>query len=160
MSETERGATGPESVPPPTSEDSDAAERVWHNLRSLVLERYDRRKQVSEALGMSFIRAKALSRIAEGTLTLRELSAYLVTDAPYTSVVVEDLVKRGLVERTENPADRRSKLVHATEEGRAKAERARRLKETPPQAVRALSAEELVTLNGLVTRLLEAPIGE
>ena len=33
------------------------AARAWQGMRALVLDRYDRRKMVCDALGMSFIRA-------------------------------------------------------------------------------------------------------
>jgi hypothetical protein len=94
---------------------NDDAARVWQGLRALVHERYDRRKEVSDALGMSFVRAKALRYLtADGPMSMRRLATALATDAPYTTLVVEDLVSRGLVERTEDPADRRAKIVRVT----------------------------------------------
>ncbi|MFD0384002.1 MarR family transcriptional regulator [Streptomyces stramineus] len=80
---------------------------------------------------MSFFRVKALRRIARGPLTLRELAELLLTDRPYTTLVVDDLAGRGLVERSANPADRRSKIVTVTPAGRAAAERAERILGTP-----------------------------
>ena len=112
-------------------------------MRSLVLELHDRRGVVSEAIGMSYLRAKALSRLMPGPLTQRELSGALMTDAPYTSVLVDDLEQRGLVEREVNPADRRSKLVRITRAGRAVARKAQRIQSTPPAVLETLSATEL-----------------
>ena len=54
-------------------------------MRSLVLELHDRRDEVSDAIGMSYLRAKALSRLTPGPSSQRELSAELMTDAPYTT---------------------------------------------------------------------------
>jgi DNA-binding MarR family transcriptional regulator len=133
----------------------EAARRVWRGVRELVLDRNDRRKEVAEALGMSFIRAKALIRIAAEPLTLRALAAHLVIDAPYTTLVVDDLVKRGLVERTAHPEDRRCKLVHATEAGLAAAHEAGRILDTPPEPLRTLDPDEMAVLDDIIARLLD-----
>jgi DNA-binding MarR family transcriptional regulator len=125
-------------------------------MRALVLDRYDRRKSVCEALGMSFIRAKALRRIADGPMTMRELAAALGTDPGYTTVVVDDLEQRGLVTRTVSAGDRRSKIVTTTPAGAEQAELAGRILGDPPDPVRALSAEDLASLARIVTALLDA----
>ncbi|MCD9141849.1 MarR family winged helix-turn-helix transcriptional regulator [Streptomyces albireticuli] len=146
--------THPPSTPPPPS----AAERAWGNIRQIVLGGNERRKEVVEALGMSFFRVKALRRIARGPVTLRDLADELLTDRPYTTLVVADLAERGLVERTANPADRRSKIVSVTEEGRAAAERAERILGAPPSALLALPEEDLAALDR-ITAKLAAPGG-
>ena len=79
---------------PPDEATAELAARAWQAMRALVLDRYDRRKKVCDALGMSFIRAKALRRIVDGPMTMRELAAALGTDPPYTTVVVDDLERR------------------------------------------------------------------
>ncbi|MFD8749619.1 MarR family winged helix-turn-helix transcriptional regulator [Kitasatospora sp. NPDC059577] len=137
-----------------TEADDRIAARVWQGMNALVLERYDRRKAVSEALGMSFSRVRALRRLAAGPITLRELAERLGADPPYTTVIVDDLVRRDLAERITNPADRRSKLVHLTEEGATKAARAIDILTTPPDALRALPAEDIRALDRLVATLL------
>ncbi|MEU5423319.1 MarR family transcriptional regulator [Streptomyces sp. NPDC020667] len=129
------------------------AERAWGNLREVVLGGNERRKEVVEALGMSFFRIKALRRIAQGPMTLRELADQLLTDRPYTTLVVDDLEKRGLVERTPNPADRRSKIVSVTPSGRSAADRANRILGSPPAALLALPPEDLAVLDRIASRL-------
>ena len=130
------------------------AARAWQAMRTLVLDRYDRRKKVTDALGMSFIRAKALRRIAGGPLTMRELAAGLGTDPPYTTVVVDDLERRGLVVRAVRPGDRRSKLVSITAPGREQAQLAGQILSAPPGPVRDLPAADLAALDRVLTRLL------
>lgn len=130
------------------------AERAWRGLRVLLLDRHDRRKEVGEALGMSYSRVKALCRIAERPLTLRALADFLVTDAPYATVIVDDLVRRALVERTTDPADRRRRVVHATAAGREAAGRAGRIMDTPPPSLAALADDDLHTLDRIVGELL------
>lgn len=130
------------------------AARAWQGLNTLLMERHNRRKAVAEALGMSFSRIRALRRLAAGPITLRELAERMTTDPPYTTVVVDDLVRRGLAERIANPADRRSKLVRLTDEGQARAARALDILTTPPDALLALPAEDIEALDRVVAKLL------
>ncbi|MFG2907316.1 MarR family winged helix-turn-helix transcriptional regulator [Kitasatospora sp. NPDC048286] len=135
--------------------DAATAARVWQGMYALVLERHDRRKTVADALGMSFSRVRALRRLAAGPITLRELAERLTADPPYTTVIVDDLVRRGLAERITNPADRRSKLVHLTEEGEAKASLATAILSTPPDALLGLPPEDLRALDRVLAKLLD-----
>lgn len=139
---------------------SEMAARAWHNLRVLLLERGDRRREATEALGLSFARIRALRRIAAAAepMTLRDLADVLLTDRPYTTLVVDDLVARGLVERSPNPADRRSKIVTVTAAGRAAAAEAERILDTPPPALRDLPAEDLAVLDRVAARLAAEPV--
>ena len=79
----------------------------------LVLDN-ERRREVSDAIGLSFGRVKALRRIARHPMTMGELAAKLGIDAPYATLVVDELERQGLVERGPHPTDRRVKLVTAT----------------------------------------------
>ena len=132
---------------------ADPAARVWHAMRALVIDRYDRRKKVCDALGMSFIRAKALRRIVDSPMTMRELAAALGTDPPYTTVVVDDLERRGLVTRTVRAGDRRSKIVAITPDGAEQADLADGSYDAP-RPVRELPAADLETLDRILTSLL------
>jgi DNA-binding MarR family transcriptional regulator len=138
------------------SGEADLATSAWQSMRSLVLDLHDRREAVSEAIGMSYLRAKALRQLLPGPLPMGELSASLMTDAPYTTVIVDDLEHRGLVNREVNPTDRRSKLVRITAAGRAVARKAHRIQSAPPPALSALSDAELATLERLLSRLVDA----
>ncbi len=131
----------------------DRAARVWREMRTLVLERYDRRKEVCAALDMSFVRAKALRHLASGPMAMRELAAALATDAPYTTLVVDDLERRGLVTRTAHPSDRRSKVVTATPDGVRAAARADEILNEPPAPLLELTAAELSTLEQILAKL-------
>lgn len=135
---------------------AEAAERIWRNLRAVVLERNERRKETSEALGMSFFRIKVLRRVAASPARLSELAAELASDRPYTTLVVDDLAKRGLVERHQHPTDRRCKIVSATAEGHATADRANAILGTPPDALRALPPEDLAALDRIAAALAAA----
>jgi DNA-binding MarR family transcriptional regulator len=132
----------------------DAASRAWEAMRGLVLDN-ERRGEVCDALGMSFFRVKALRRIAAAPVKLGDLAADLMTDRPYTTLVVDDLAKRGLVERHQHPTDRRCKIVTATPEGRRAAARANAILGTPPPVLLALPPADLAALARITAALTD-----
>ncbi len=134
---------------------TDAATVAWLGMRRLVLDLNERRAAVAASLGMSFIRAKALLRLAEAPLTMSELALVLSTDAPYTTLVVNDLEERGLVERRIDLTDRRRKIVTATPAGRTTAEAAEAILSEPPRAIRELSPKDLGHLERIIASLVE-----
>jgi DNA-binding MarR family transcriptional regulator len=153
MSEDTPGAGALPGAQPPAGADPAAVSRVWAAMCSLVLEQEDRRKEVAETLGMSHFRAKALRRLLPGPLTMRELTARLATEKPYTTLVVDDLERRGHVERTVHPDDRRSKIVSLTPAGVAAAEQAERILARPPRGLLALEPDELAALDRILAKL-------
>lgn len=130
------------------------AARAWVAMRTLVLDSNDRRRAVADALGMSYIRIKALCRVADRPTAIRELADGLGTDAPYTTIVVDDLEQRGLVERSVDPRDRRRRIVTATPAGTALARRAAEIIDAPPPELAALPAADLAALERILTALL------
>jgi DNA-binding MarR family transcriptional regulator len=156
------GAAAPAASRPEAGAESAHAEvaaRLWQGMRTLVLERHDRRREVCEALGMSFIRAKALRALAAGPMAMRQLADRLSTDPPYTTVVVDDLQRRGLARRGPDPGDRRLRIVTLTPAGADAAELAGRILGSPPAPVLALDAQDLAALDRVVTKLLGAGAG-
>ena len=127
----------------------DAARRAWAVMCELVLDN-ERRREVSEALGMSFGRIRALRRIAPTPLTMGEVATALGIDAPYATLVVDELERQGLVERRPHPTDRRVKLVAATGAGAAAARRAETILDRPPSGLTELSAGQLEMLATLL----------
>jgi DNA-binding MarR family transcriptional regulator len=142
--------------PTPTLAADQLSAQAWQAMRALVTDRYDRRKHVCDALGMSFIRATALRRIAGGPITMRELAASLATDQPYATVVVDDLERRGLVTRTVSAGDRRSKVVAVTPSGAEQAQIAERILGDPPRPLRDLPPDDLASLARILAALLAA----
>ena len=121
------------------------ADEAWDIMRELVLDN-ERRREVSDALGMSFARAKALRRIYKSPSTMGELATFLGIDPPYMTIVVDDLERQGLVERKPHPTDRRAKLVETTARGKEAARRARVILNRPPAELTALPEAELAAL--------------
>ena len=132
--------------------EADLPRRAWRAMSDVVLD-HDRKVAVSEALGMSWTRSLALRRLAKQPLTLRALADRLAADPPYVTLMVDDLEKRGLVQRLPHPDDRRAKLVQLTAAGRAAAERADAILDEPPPALRAAPAQDLAALLRVLGRL-------
>jgi DNA-binding MarR family transcriptional regulator len=122
-----------------------AADEAWDIMRELVLDN-ERRREVSDAIGMSFGRLKALRRIDTAPRTMGELATILGIDPPYMTIVVDDLEQQGLVARKPHPTDRRAKLVETTPRGKEAARQAREIMNRPPAELVALPAAELAAL--------------
>jgi DNA-binding MarR family transcriptional regulator len=132
--------------------DEERAREVWLLMSDLVLDN-TRRREVSEALGMTFGRVRAIRRIARGPLAMGEFADALGIDRPNATVLVDDLEAQGLARRREHPTDRRAKLVEATRRGKALARRADEILATPPAGLAALGEAELAALHSLLSRV-------
>src|ERR1700729_4418708 len=108
-----------------------SAREAWQAMADLVLNN-ERRREVSEEVGLSFGKIRALRRIARRPMSMSELAAMLSVDPPNLSAVVDGFEGAGLVERQAHPSDRRVKLVVASPEGAALAHRADEILARPP----------------------------
>ncbi len=129
---------------------SDARD-VWLLMSDLVLDN-TRRREVADALDMSFGRARAIRRLARQPMSMREFADAMGIEAPNATVLVADLEAQGLARRRPHPTDGRAKVVEATRKGKALARRADEILATPPAALSDLPADDLETLR----RILEA----
>ena len=123
-------------------------------MSDLVLD-HQRRRQVSEAVGLSFSRTRAVRRVARAPMSMGDLAAALGIDRPNATVVVDDLERRGLVRRRPHPTDRRAKLVEATRKGRTVAQRAEEILGTPPADLAALGTKDLQALQRVLASISE-----
>jgi DNA-binding MarR family transcriptional regulator len=127
----------------------DPARDVWLLMSDLVLDN-TRRREVSDALGMSFGRARAIRLLARGPMSMREFAAALGIEAPNATVVVAGLEEQGLAQRRPHPTDGRAKIVEATPEGKELARRANEILATPPEGLRALDPDDLAALRRIL----------
>src|SRR3954454_23509891 len=125
---------------------------VWLLMSDLVLEN-TRRRQVSDALGISFGRTRAIRRLARGPASMRELADALGIDPPNATVVGHELESMGLARRRPHPTDGRAKVVEATRKGKEMARRADAILGTPPPALSALSSDDLEALRRILERV-------
>jgi DNA-binding MarR family transcriptional regulator len=132
----------------------DQAGRVWAAMRYLAVN-YPPKLALRAALnlGRGSGRVKALLYLIDGPQSLTALAEAVQVDAPYATLIVDNLEERGLVERRPDPADRRRKLVALTPVGTTAARRALHVIQEPPPGFRTLSPAELDTLEGLVQRI-------
>jgi DNA-binding MarR family transcriptional regulator len=127
-----------------------SAREVWLLMSDLVLDN-QRRREVSEAVGMSFGRARAIRHVTRRPMSMGELAAALGIDPPNATVLVDDLEAQGLVRRAPHPTDRRTKLVQATRRGKSLARRADAILSTPPAGLSELTPEDLEALRRILT---------
>lgn len=139
----------PADDPPPSGGASASSSEVWLLMSDLVLD-HMRRREVSDALGISFGRARAIRRLARQPMSMGELAGALGIDPPNATVLVAELESMGLVRRRPHPTDGRAKVVEATRKGKQMARRADAILATPPPALSALSPEDLETLRRIL----------
>lgn len=86
--------------------------------------------------------------------TQRELAEFLSLDPSQIVPLVDDLESKGLVERTSDPNDRRSKVISGTKAGEKLYKKARlATAEGEAKALEKLSTEEQATLRELLSRV-------
>lgn len=130
---------------------------VWQKMATLVHTNRDSwRRAVVDRSGLPFSRFRVLSRLDEGPLSVKALAAAATLDAPATTVAVNDLAERGLVDRQTDPANRRTKIVSLTDAGREVLDSIRSIDDPAPPAFDALTDEEVSTLGGLLAKLIQS----
>jgi DNA-binding MarR family transcriptional regulator len=130
----------------------DAAREAWRAMGALVLDN-ERRREVSERVGLSFGKTRALRRIARKPMSMKELAGMLGVDPPNLTPVVDELERLALVERQAHPSDRRVKLVVATAAGAALAHEAEAILGRPPAGLSGLDPDELETLVEILAKV-------
>jgi DNA-binding MarR family transcriptional regulator len=88
-------------------------------------------------------------------MTLGDVARAERFDAPYATVIVDQLEEKGLVTRQADPDDHRRKLVALTPAGEKAIAIADNILSTPPAVMNRLTDAELRVLTLLLTRLLE-----
>jgi DNA-binding MarR family transcriptional regulator len=153
MNAPRSGATPDSDTRPAATPTIDlGAREVWAQMCDLVLDN-ERRREVSDAVGLSFGRIKAIRRVARRSMSMRELADELGIDPPNATVVVDDLESLGLARRRSHPTDRRAKVVEATRKGKEIAKKADAILSTPPPTLRALSPDDLAQLGRILAQL-------
>jgi DNA-binding MarR family transcriptional regulator len=125
-------------------------------MQHLVLSQ-DRTRELRDALelGRGSGRVKTLVSLADGPLSLGDLSEITGVDAPYATLIVNELEARGLVTRTPAVDDRRRKLVSLTRSGQDAVSTARGIINRPPTSLELLSVEQLHKISAALSELNE-----
>ncbi len=112
------------------------------------------RRKVIDATGLPFSRARILWRLLDAPMTLKQIADMTSSDAPATTVAVNDLEDRGLVERNPHPDNRRTKLVSLTSAGKRLVELIQRtVRDDAPAAMQHLSKTDLAHLRRILERI-------
>lgn len=136
-----------------------SAKEVTGRIVRLGAEFHRRFDAAFDALGLrggQFGVLSALRRAGDPfELTPTDLARHQVMTSGGMTPVIDGLEKRGLVERTPNPDDRRSRLVRLTPEGRDLVDRAMELHvQTEHALIDGLTDDERVQLASLLRRLV------
>lgn len=131
------------------------ADVAWQQMVDLVwATRGEWRRKVNEVTGLPFSRARILWRLADGPKTLKDIAYDTGGDAPATTVAVNDLEERGLVERRPHPENRRAKLVSLTRAGRQVIDLVQRsVRDDAPEGLQQLSRTDLAHLRRILERI-------
>jgi DNA-binding MarR family transcriptional regulator len=92
------------------------ADRIWQMMVGLVWEtRGEWRRKVSDATGLPFSRARILWRLLDAPKTLKQIADMTSSDAPATTVAMNDLEDRGLGRTQSSPGKpaRETGVAHA-----------------------------------------------
>ena len=134
--------------------DSGLADEVWRVMASLVIDNRDGWKRaVVEQSGLPFSRIRILKRLSRQSMTVKQLAHAVATDAPATTVAVNDLEDRGLVVRETDPNNRRCKLVSLTDAGHAMVRRIDAVDDPAPHSLTALDDTELKELKAIIDKI-------
>lgn len=131
------------------------ADSLWQLMVGLVWEtRREWRRKVSEVSGLPFSRVRILWRLVDAPMTLKQIADDTGSDAPATTVAVNYLEERGLVERQPHPDNRRAKLVSLTRAGRQMVDKVHRtVRDDAPAGLQALSRTDLAHLRRILERI-------
>ncbi|MEH3154055.1 MAG: MarR family transcriptional regulator [Gordonia paraffinivorans] len=130
------------------------ADEAWQRMAHFVIDnRGSWKRAVTERTGLAFNQIRLLRRIAARPRSLTELADAVGIDAPAASVAVTQLERDGLVVRDVDPANRRRKIVSATEDGQRALDAAMSTPDPAPAAFGALTDEDITTLHRIVATL-------
>jgi DNA-binding MarR family transcriptional regulator len=123
-------------------------------LVALVGQTATQMARCAEQCGLSVVQASALLQIGDGA-SMSELGARLGGHASNATGITDRLAARGLVERHEDPGDRRVKRVGLTPEGAATRTRLVACMESAPTPFARLSAAQRRQLHELLLAAIE-----
>lgn len=132
----------------------DPATEAWSLFLGILFdERPPRVPAVAAEFDVSPMGLKMLQRLEPGaSLPMSAVADMLYCDASNVTGMVDRLEARGLLERRDDPADRRVKLIALTDEGASMRERVLERLYEPPEAFARLSRADQRALRDLLRR--------
>lgn len=132
----------------------DPATEAWSLAVGIFFsERPPRLPAVAAELDLSPMGLKLLYSLEPGTEpAMSALAETLFCDASNVTGIVDRLEARGLIERRDDPKDRRVKLIALTSEGVRIRERVRERLHEPPEQIARLTGEDQRALRDILRR--------
>lgn len=139
-------------------EKTDLIRGIIEQQRKIDRFRRDQQIDIWMSLPLSIAQLKSLFFISNhGSTNLGNLAAALKVTPTNTTGIVERLVKKGLVSRTENQQDRRMLSLEVTEQGRELVDKLRQRRiSRMSKVLEKMSPEELTNLNLAYANLARA----
>lgn len=132
------------------------AQEAWSLMSQLYWELHPRKLSVAAECGLTPPQMFALSTLdPERPVPMRELAAQLHCDSSNVTGLVDRLTAQGLVERREDPHDRRVRMLAVTEQGAHVRARLRAVMLEVPPALARLSPADQRALRDLMRRALQ-----
>ncbi|MDX2775824.1 MarR family transcriptional regulator [Streptomyces caniscabiei] len=127
----------------------------WLLVQTAIRTKHDFAR-LAELYDLSVMQLITLCSLQPGIPTpMNQISCLLACDASNITGIVDRLVRRGLIERTESPEDRRVKVVLLTDKGAYLRDHViQEVVTTQPESMANLSREEFEQLNILLTKAL------
>jgi DNA-binding MarR family transcriptional regulator len=132
----------------------DPATEAWTLATQLMFsERPPRVPAVASELDLSPMALKLFYSLEPGSeLSMSVLAETLFCDASNVTGIVDRLEARALIERRDDPRDRRVKLIALTDAGVAMRDRIRARMHEPPAAIAALPRDDQRALRDILRR--------
>lgn len=138
---------------------NEAGAEAWALVAALFMgdANHDRFHDACAAIDVAPPALKLLLGMEPGVATpMRAFADKLRCDPSWVTSLVDDLEKRGYVERRTPPEDRRVKAIVITKQGLVAQAKARKVLHKAPAAMEALSATEQKQLRDLMQKLVDA----
>jgi len=136
----------------------DPATEAWSLFLGILFdERPQRLPAIAARFDVSPMGLKMLQALEPGgELPMSAVAERLVCDASNVTGMVDRLEARGLLERRDDPGDRRVKLIALTEDGAALREQVLERLYEPPEAIAQLPRADQRALRDLMRRAVES----
>jgi DNA-binding MarR family transcriptional regulator len=135
----------------------DPATEAWSLALEIVFsEKPPRVPAVASEFDLSPMALKLLYTLEpDAAKPMSALAETLFCDASNVTGIVDRLEARGLMERRDNPRDRRVKLIALTDDGVVMREQIRQRLHEPPEQIAALSGADKRTLRDVLRRAVD-----
>ncbi|MFJ6561025.1 MarR family winged helix-turn-helix transcriptional regulator [Streptomyces sp. NPDC091412] len=124
-------------------------------IGDVVARFYEDYEEAAGEHALTGAQARLLSLLSLEPLPMRKLAQKLKCEPSNVTGIVDRLETRGLVERQQDPGDRRVKLAAATEDGRRVARELREGLRFAREPLAGLSEEERTALRDLLRRMVD-----